>query len=180
MDKRLKKEERKVLFVCVHAFFTHSQEALWPQDLCSLPGWMPFQRPAGPLPTLRPSLWLLSALGQAQCPIPPPDTMKLCLEPHPGFSQGGAPGSALQTPTPQGPLGSPSCSPSRYLLLVSGSSQETLATGVQGSNRPRRPCQPSPAPAQSPGARTPSDFLLHPTTHPLTRLPDKIQTPSYI
>lgn len=51
MDKRLKKEEEKILFVCVHTFFTHSQEALWPRDLCSLPGWMPFQRPAGPLPT---------------------------------------------------------------------------------------------------------------------------------
>lgn len=50
MDKRLKKEEEKILFVCVHTFFTHSQEALWPRDLCSLPGWMPFQRPLAPCP----------------------------------------------------------------------------------------------------------------------------------
>lgn len=53
--KRLKKkEEKETLFVCVHTFFTHSQEALWPQDLCSLPGWMPFQHPAGPCPPFCP------------------------------------------------------------------------------------------------------------------------------
>lgn len=48
-DKRLKKkEEKEILFVCVHMFFTHSQEALWPQDLCSPSGWIPFQHPAAP------------------------------------------------------------------------------------------------------------------------------------
>lgn len=82
------------------------------------------------VPTFLSHLQLLSALGKARCPIPPPDT--LCL-PSLQLLQG-APEAGLQA-LPTDPY------PSGYLLTVSGRNQGGLdqTFGVPGSEKPQRP-----------------------------------------
>lgn len=163
---QMTKEERRGDFICLcpHVLYSQPGGPVAPGPMLTI-CLDPFQHPSAPAHLL-PSLWLLSAPGQAQCPISQPDSMKLCLEPRPGLSQGGAPGSALQTP-PTGATGFTFLKPLQVPAPCLGQQSGDLGTGtwVQGSNRPKRPCQPRPAPAPSPGAWIP---LISCSIPPLT------------
>lgn len=134
---RTGRKEEVLLVLCVHA--SCPQQPVVSCALGALHVLLPGldthpSTPCPPLPALVPTflshLQLLSALGKARCPIPPPDTPCLpSLQLLQGAPRGWAPGPSTD-PYPSG-----------YLLTVSGRNQGGLdqTLGVPGSEKPQRP-----------------------------------------